>query len=256
MSRGRKILVGVFTAIAMTCGLLAWFVNWSNSDSGQQTLREVETQQAVASATAESISATATAEVAHAEEIISDAELIYENTFEDGVKILTPSGEEIEPYYRNGIPEVTVAFNGFTLLPISENLDGFIAELDCMASGAFCGIAYNITLDSEGNTRFFASGVGDSSQYFFDDLSTPVSSTTWKQKSFAPSSAGGFLNRLRVERFNQAMRFYVNGKLMDERVIDKPEGASGDVALYFGKATGKSGIQYVQFDNFRVWKLP
>lgn len=256
MPRGRKILIGVFAAIALICGLFAWFVNWSNSDAGQQAFREAETQQAVASATAESISAAATAAAAHAEEQMANAELIYENTFEEGGKILTPEGVDLEPYYRNGVPEITVAFNGFTLLPIDEPLDGFAAELDCLASGAFCGIAYNIIVDSEGKTRFFASGVGDSSQYFFDDLSGAASSTTWKQKSFAPPSADGFLNRLRVERFGQAMRFYVNGQLMDERLIDSPEAVPGDVALYFGKASGESGIQYVQFDSFRVWKLP
>ncbi|MFN8433693.1 MAG: hypothetical protein U0V18_06720 [Anaerolineales bacterium] len=52
------------------------------------------------------------------------------------------------------------------------------------------------------------------------------------------------------------MRLYVNGELMEERFLDNPAIVSGDVGFYFGKASDESGIQTVQFDNFRVWELP
>jgi len=60
-----------------------------------------------------------------------------------------------------------------------------------------------------------------------------------------------------MERFGQVMRLYVNGELMEERLLNNPKIASGDVSFYFGKASEESGgIQVVQFDNFRVWELP
>jgi hypothetical protein len=267
MSRGKKIAIGFAIVFILLCLAVIAFVNWSNSDAGQAAFREVETQQSITSATAAieataqaktdaSAAATATAVMAAVDDRMQNMTLVYENTFEEGLPILTPSGEDLEPYYRDGIPELIVAWNGSTILPIGKTLTDFVAEVDCAANGAFCGIAYNYTVDGEGKSRYFASGIGNADTFFFDDRYAKLPSSNWDRKNFAPSPAEGFLHRIRVERFGQVLRLFVNGDLMEERLLNYPEAASGDVGFYFGKASDESGIQTVQMDNFRVWELP
>ncbi len=260
MSRGVKIAIGIVVIIICLCGAVLLFVNWANSDEGQAAMNEVSTQQAIESATAvvatQQASGTATATWSEIEARLQNLTLVYENTFEEGTPIVNKFGEDLEPYYRDGIPEIIVAWNGFTILPSGKDLGDFVAEVDCMTNGAFCGIAYNIVSESAEKEIFFASGIGTADQYFFDDRYASLPSSIWKSKNFPPSPAEGFLHRLRLERFGQVMRFYVNGELMEERLLDYPEAVSGDVGFYFGKASDESGIQTVQFDNFRVWELP
>ncbi len=260
MSTGRKIAIGVVVLFVCLCVAAIAFVNWSNSDKAQAEFKAIDTQQAIESATAviatQQASGTATAVWSEIEARLQNTTLVYENTFEEGTLIVNKFGEDLEPYYRDGIPEVIVSWNGFTILPSEKNLSDFVAEVDCMTNGAFCGIAYNIISDSADKEIFFASGIGTTDQYFFDNHYASLPSSTWKHKNFAPSSAEGFLHHLRLERFGQVMRFYVNGELMEERLLDYPEAVSGDVGFYFGKASDESGIQTVQFDNFRVWELP
>ncbi len=260
MSRRVKIIIGVVGFFVLLCGAFMLFVNWANSDEGQAAMNEVSTQQAIESATAvvatQQASGTATATWSEIEARLQNATLIYENTFDEGNPIPVPGGDPLEPYYRDGIPELTIAFNSTLILPIEQTVNDFVAEVDCMASGAFCGIAYDITSDSSGKQSYYASGVGDADRYFFDNFYKSLPSITWNGENFPPSPAEGFLNRIRVERFAQVMRFYVNGQLMEERLLDAPGSASGDVGFYFGKASDESGIQYIQFDNFRVWALP
>lgn len=260
MSRGVKIAIGIVVVIICLCGAGMLFVNWANSDEGQAAMNEISTQQAVASATGavqtQQASGTATAAWSEIESRLQNLTLVYENTFEEGTPIVNKFGEDLEPYYREGIPEIIVAWNGYTILPIGKDLGDFVAEVDCMANGAFCGIAYNITSDSSDKEKYFASGIGTADRFFFSDLYASLPSTNWDGKNFAPSPAEGFLHRVRVERFGQVMRLYVNGELMEERLLNYPEAVSGDVGFYFGKASDESGIQTVQFDNFRVWELP
>lgn len=267
MSRGVKITIGIVVIIICLCGAVMLFVNWANSDEGQAAMDEVSTQQAVASATAAmeataqaqaeaNSAATAAAVMATVNERMQNMTLVHENTFEEGTPIVNKFGEDLEPYYRDGIPEIIVPWNGSTILFNNLNLTDFVAEVDCANNGAYCGIAYNYQDNGEERSQYFASGIGKADTYFFDDLYASLPSFNWERKNFAPSPAEGFLHRIRVERFGQVMRLYVNGELMEERLLNYPEAVSGDVGFYFGKASDESGIQTVQFDNFRVWELP
>ena len=260
MSRGVKIAIGIVILLVLLCGAFMLFVNWSNSEEGQAAMNEVSTQQAIESATAavqmQQASGTATATWSDIEARLANAALVHENTFEEGVPLINSFGEDLEPFYRNGIPEIIVPWNGSTTLRINMDLTDFVAEVDCAANDAFCGIAYNYTVDTSGKSRYFASGIGNADTYFFDNLYASLPSFNWERKNFAPSPAEGFLHRIRVERFGQILRLCVNGDLMEERLLDYPEAVSGDVGFYFGKASSESGIQTVQFDNFRVWELP
>jgi hypothetical protein len=236
------------------------FVNWANSDETQAEFKAIDTQQAIDNATAvvatQQASGTATTTWSEIEARLQNLTLVYENTFEEGTPIVNKFGEDLEPYYRDGIPEIIVPWNGSTILFNNLNLTDFVAEVDCANNGTYCGIAYNYKDNGEERSQYFASGIGAADTYFFDDLYASLPSSNWKRKNFAPSTAEGFLHRIRVERFGQVMRLYVNGELMEERLLTAPEAVSGDVAFYFGKAGSESGIQTVQFDNFRVWELP
>lgn len=260
MSRGVKITIGIVVVIVLFCGAVMLFVNWANSDEGQAAMNEVSTQQAVASATSavqtQQASGTATATWSDIEARLQNMVLVHENTFEEGTPLVNSFGEDLEPFYRDGIPEITIPWNSSTTLPIEKQLTDFVAEVDCMASGAFCGIAYNITINSEGKKDYYASGIGNADNFFFDNFYASLPSSTWERENFPPSPAEGFLHHLRLERFGQVMRFYVNGQLMEERLLTDPKAVPGDVAFYFGKANSETGIQYIQMDNFRVWELP
>lgn len=266
MSRGKKILIGVIIIIVLLCGAFMLFVNWTNSEEGQAAMNEVGTKQAIESATAAveataqaqanaNANATATANMETIDERMQNLTLVYENTFDEGKPILTPNGNDVEPYYRDGIPEVIVPWNGSVILPAGQTFTDFVAEVDCMTNGTFCGIAYNISNNSD-KQQYFASGIGNAEKFFFTDIYSHFSSTNWDGANFPPSPAASFLNRVRVERFGQVMRFYVNGELMEERILNDPAPVPGDVGFYFGKASDDSGIQTVQFDNFRVWQIP
>lgn len=260
MSRGVKIAIGIVVVFVLLCGSFMLFVNWANSDEGQAAMNEISTQQAIESATAavqvQRASGTATAQWSEIDALLANASLIHEDTFDEGTPIITPQGEDLEPYYRDGIPEIIVPWNGSIILPIGKVLTDFAAEVDCAANGTFCGIAYSYNVGSDGKSRYFASGIGNADKFFFDDLYASLPSFNWDGKNFPPSPADGFLHRIRVERFGQVMRLYVNGELMEERLLPYPEAVSGDVGFYFGKASSETGIQTLQFDNFRVWELP
>ena len=260
MSRGVKIAIGIVVVLVCLCGAGMLFVNWANSEETQAEFKAIDTQQAIDSATAvvatQQASGTATATWSEINERMQNMTLVHENTFEEGTPLVNEFGEDLEPYYRDGIPEVIVAWNGSTILFSNLNLTDFVAEVDCANNGTFCGIAYNYKDNGEERSQYFASGIGRADTYFFDDLYASLPSSNWDGKNFAPSPAEGFLHRVRVERFGQVMRLYVNAELMEERILDNPEIVSGDVGFYFGKASSESGIQTVQFDNFRVWELP
>ena len=260
MSRGVKIAIGIVVVLVCLCGAVMLFVNWANSEETQAKFKAIDTQQAIDNATAvvatQQAAGTATATWSEINKRMQNMTLVYENTFEEGTPLVNEFGEDLEPYYRDGIPEVIVAWNGSTILFSNLNLTDFVAEVDCANNGTFCGIAYNYKDNGEERSQYFASGIGRADTYFFDDLYASLPSSNWDGKNFAPSPAEGFLHRVRVERFGQVMRLYVNGELMEERLLDYPEAVSGDVGFYFGKASSESGIQTVQFDNFRVWELP
>lgn len=260
MSRGVKIAIGIVVVLICLCGAVMLFVNWANSEETQAEFQAIDTQQAIDNATAvvvtQQAAGTATAVWSEIEARMQNMTLVHENTFEEGTPLVNEFGEDLEPYYRDGIPEVIVAWNGYTIFFSDLNLTDFVAEVDCANNGTFCGIAYNYKDNGEERSQYFASGIGAADRFFFDDLYASLPSSNWDAKNFAPSPAEGFLHRVRVERFGQVMRLFVNGELMEERLLDNPEIVSGDVGFYFGKASSESGIQTVQFDNFRVWELP
>ena len=123
MSRGVKIVIGVVVVLVCLCGAGMLFVNWANSDEGQ--------------------AATATAVMATVNERMQNMTLVHENTFEEGTPIVNKFGEDLEPYYLDGIPRIIVPWNGSTILFNNLNLTDFVAEVDCANNGAYCGIAYN-----------------------------------------------------------------------------------------------------------------
>lgn len=267
MSRGKKIVIGIIGLLVLLCGAFMLFVNWANSDEGQAAMNEVSTKQAIESATANAqatiqaeadakAAATATAVMTAINERMQNMTLVHENTFEEGAPLLNEFGEDLEPYYRDGIPELIIPWNGSTILPIGMNLTDFVAEVDCEANGTFCGIAYSYTTDSEGKNHYFASGIGRADTFFFEDLYAKVPSFNWDHKNFAPSTSKEFLHHIRVERFGKVLRLYVNDELMEERILNYPEAVSGDVGFFFGKASNDTGIQTLRMDNFRVWELP
>ena len=260
MSNGRKIAIGVVVLFVCLCVAAIAFVNWSNSDETQAEFKAIDTQQAIDNATAvvatQQASGTATAVWSEIEARMQTMTLVYENIFEEGTPLINEFGEDLDPYYRDGIPEVIIPWNGYSILSSNLNLTDFVAEVDCANNGTFCGIAYNYKDNDEERSQYFASGIGQADTYFFDDLYASLPSSNWDRKDFDPSPADGSLHRVRVERFGQVMRLYVNAELMEERILDNPEIVSGDVGFYFGKASSESGIQTVQFDNFRVWELP
>lgn len=260
MTRGKKIVIGIIASAVVLCVLFVWFVNWSNSDAGQATLHEVETQQAIESATAvvaqANASGTATAVMSHVEVRLSNAKLVFEENFDEGSEFIKKNHEGDEPYFRDGLPEFIVAWNGYRIWRIDQKLTDFVAELDCWTNGAFCGIAYNIT-QGDSFDSFYASSIGTSDTCIFDDHTSSFASTHSSYCNFPPSTTTGFTHHLRVEKFGSNLRFYVNGQLMDERILDNLATQPSTVGFYFGKATSESGgIQTVHVDSFKVWELP
>lgn len=267
MSLGKKVVIGIVVFFLIVCGLMAWFVNWSNSDAGQAAFREVETQQAYASATAAVIetqnayaNATSTAVMALVDARIQNAQLVFEEDFsnEDSAFIKANAGD-FDPFFKDGTAEMILPWNGSYTWALPNDFTDFVAEVECYTTNdAFCGVAYGIH-KKEGNPErsyFYASGIGTADVYFFDDLTTGFSSSKYMRKNFADSPTDDFTHRVRVEKFGANMRLYVNGQLMDERVLESSDALTGKVGFYFGKATNESGIQTVTVSSFKVWELP
>lgn len=268
MSRGKKTAIGIIGAFVLLCGAFMLFVNWSNSDSGQAAMNEVGTKQAIESAAANAqatldagaaanASGTATAVMTGIDARIQNAQLIFEDGLDEGSPFIKANMDGGDLSYENGIAKIYFAFSGFDYLQINKSLSDFIAEADCAVygKGVFCGFAYGIN-ESGKFPKYYASVISGSYKCGFFNHAANLPSDKYMNCNY-PQSTTAKLQRLRLEKFGGNIRFYVNGELMDERVLENNEYLSGDAGLYYGRAGGEnSELNDVYLDNFKVWEIP
>ena len=231
----RYLIIAAIGMFFLCCISVVLFVNWSNQP--------------------ENVAADLAARTAEAFQNATQTAQAVQNA-----AAATQEMQQITARLSDGYPDIDVPFNADHIWPVGKELGDFVAEVDCepAGEGAFCGIAYGLhSKDGNPNGIFSASFTGSGGRCGFAD-STGNFSTTKDWDCAAPQSpAAGTLNRLRVERFGQHLRFYVNGQLMDDRVVTSQETSGGGVGLYFGRAsTNNSGVFHVMVDNFKVWELP
>jgi hypothetical protein len=256
MSKGKKILIGVIGALVVLCGLFMAFVSWANSDAGQATFKEVGTKNAIESATAAvqnaRVAGTATAEAQVLNERIRNAQLVFEESFSEGSAFIAANNGDNPIHFSDGIPEIRARIDVWKSGKVVKD---FIAEVDCATSGdgTFCGIAYGVH-----QNFYYASYIQAGERCGFDDRTSSFSTSKSWSCNYPPSPTTPGINRARVERFGQTMRFYVNGGLMDERVLDNAESQTGDVGLFLGQFNmgDASALDYVKVDSFKIWKMP
>jgi hypothetical protein len=263
MSKGKKIALGVIGALVVLCGLFMAFVSWANSDAGQATFKEVETKNAIEAATVavqntqgaqatSNAAGTATAEMQSVGARIQNAQLVFDESFDEGSAFIAANIGGKRIYFRDGIPEISA---GIDVWKSGKVVKDFVAEVDCATSGAgtFCGIAYGVNQDF-----YYASYIQAGEHCGFDDRTSSFSNSRSWPCSYPSSPTTPGINRVRLERFGKNMRFYVNGGLMDERVLDNTESQTGDVGLYLGQFDmGDAGaLDYVKVDSFKIWEMP
>jgi hypothetical protein len=268
MSRGKKILIGVIVLLVLFCGAFMLFVNWANSDSGQQTFKEVETRQAIESATAavqstqDAVAAanaagTTTAVMAAIDNRLQNAQLVYEEGLDEGSPLIAENIKDFDLSFEDGVATIWLPWDGSSVWEIGKELTDFAAEMDCIGygSGVYCGFAYGIHHNND-KTNFYASVISGSASCGFFDFTTNFTRSNYDYCNY-PHSSESFLQHLRLEKFGSNIRFYVNGKLMDESILEKADFLSGGFALFFGRAGGESSeINQVHLDNLKVWELP
>ena len=268
MSRGKKIIIGIIGTLVLLCGAFMLFVNWSNSDSGQAAMNEVGTKQAIESATANAqstldaaaaanASGTATAAMAGIDARIQNAQVIFEDGLDEGSPFITKNMDGGDLSYEDGVAKIYFAFGGFDYLKIDKDVTDFIAEADCApyGEGVFCGFAYGIN-ESGKFPKYYASVISGSYKCGFFDHAADLPSDKYFNCNY-PQSTTGKLQHLRLEKFGSNFRFYVNGELLDERVLENQDYLSGSVGLYYGRAGGEnSELNDIYIDNFKVWEIP
>jgi hypothetical protein len=260
----RNFMLAVI-GLLVGCGLaVALFVNWANQPENQAAALAARTaeanQNATQSAQLAQDTAAATEEMQQIAARLAQAKPVFHETFEANSPFLTQNLGDLSVSMRAGIPAIAVPFNRTNFWMIGQELGDFVAELDCepAGDGTFCGVAFGLNpKDTHPNGTFYASFTGSGGRCgFADNTGSFIVSRDW---DCAPpkSPAAGFLNRLRVERFGPHLRFYVNGQLMDERVLPADNARSGGVGLYFGcSGDCQSGVFHVLVDTFNVWELP
>lgn len=268
MTRGKKIIFGLVGAFVLLCGAFMAFVNWSNSDAGQASLNETGTQQAAESATANTqatmdaaaasnASGTATAVMAGVDARIQNAQIVFEDGLDEGSPFITSNIDGGDLRYEDGVAKIYFAFGGFDYLNIGKQMTDFIAEADCTTygEGVFCGFAYSI--DENGKyPAYYASVISGAYKCGFFDHTISLPSDSRFNCNY-PQSTTTKLQHLRLEKFGANIRFYVNGTLLDERILENNEALSGDVGMYYGRSGGEqSDLNDVYIDNFKVWELP
>jgi hypothetical protein len=268
MSRGKKIVIGIVGTLVVLCGLFMWFVNWSNSDSGQATLNEVGKRQAIEGATANAQSTadvvasanaagTATAVMAGIDARMQNAKLIFEDGLDEGSPFIAANIKDYNLKFEDGAATIRLTWNGDVLWESGKEVTDFIAELDCAnyGDGINCGFAYGIHHDRD-YTHYYASVIAGGYKCGFFDMTTNFSAANYPYCNY-PHSKESWLQHLRLEKFGANIRFYVNGQLMDQRVLEDPKFLSGGVALLIGRAGGEqSEMNEVRIDNFKVWEIP
>ncbi len=268
MSTWKKIAIGIIGALVVLCGLFMWFVSWANSDAGQATFKEVETRQAIESATANAQSTkdaiaasnaagTATAIMAGIDERIKNAKLIYEEELDEGSPFIAANIKDYDLTFEEGAATVSLPWSGNFVWESGKEVTDFIAELDCAnyGRGISCGFAYGIHKD--GNiSRYYASTISGSANCGFFDMTTNFS-VSYSPYCAYPLAKQTRLQHLRLEKFGANVRLYVNDKLMDERILEDPKFQTGEVGLLIGRSGGEqSEMNEVRIDHFKIWELP
>jgi hypothetical protein len=248
---------GAGLLLLICCVAGALLINWANRPESQAAFAATDAAQATAQAAS---GATATADAQALATRLASAQPIFQETFAADSPFLKANLGGLSLYMRDGVPEITLAFAADHLWPSGQSAADFVAELDCspVGDGTFCGIAYGVALkDAQAHPKdaFYASYIGPGGSCGFSDQTGGLSSDKVWSCNPPASPAAAPLQRLRVERAGQQVRFYVNNQLMDQRQLTA--GPGQDVAVYFGRASGdSSGIATVQLDNFNIWKLP
>ena len=260
----RIMIITVIGVLLVCCISVALFVNWDNQPenvaAAVQRHATQTAQGALDAAATNTTNAAATQEMQSITERLKKANPVFAETFDANSAFLKQNTGSLSITMNDGVPDILLPFNGDNVWPVGKDLKDFVAEVDCApaGNGTFCGIAYDIhPKDQQPNGTFYGSYTSYGGNCGFDDLTGSFSvSKSW---SCTPpqSPAAGSLNRLRVERFGQHLRFYVNGQLMDERLLTGDYASGGDVGLYFGRASDNSGgDSNVMVDNLKVWALP
>ena len=255
------LAAGAGALLLICCVAGALFLSWANRPENQAAFNATDTAQAVqqaASAAASAATGTAGAQALTTQ--LAGAQPVFQEAFAADSPFLKANLGDLSLYMRDGVPEITLAFAAGHLWPSGQSVADFVAELDCspLGEGAFCGLAYGLA-PKDGSAHpqdvFYASYIGPGGSCGFTDQTGSFSSDKLWTCNPPASPAAPPLQRLRVERAGQQLRFYVNGQLMDQRQLSAGPGQG--VAVYFGRASGNStGIATVQLDNFNLWKLP
>ena len=258
----RIIVIAVIGMLVVCCISVVLFVNWDNQPenvaAAVQRHATQTAQGALDAAATNTTNAAATQEIQQINDRLKKASPVFSETFENNSPFLKQNIGDLTFSANDGYPDISIPFNGYYIWPVGKDLHDFVAELDCAPAGdgSFCGIAYGLQpKDQKPNSLFYASTSRSGGECGFDDDTGSFSvSKSWS--CAAPQSpAAGFMNRLRVERFGTHLRFYVNGQLMDDRVL--PAAQTGGVGLYLGRSSeNNSGEFHVMVDNFKVWELP
>ena len=256
----RNLIIAALGLLFLCCICGALFVAWANQPENVAASLATRTAEAYQNATqtaaAKTANAAATQEIAQ----IAKSSPVFSETFEENSAFLKQNIGSLSMTMNGGVPDVLLPFNADNIWPIGKQVKDFVAEVDCQAigTGTYCGIAYGLhAKDQKPNSLFYASFTGAGGLCGFLDETGGFSTTKSWSCNPPESTAGGGLNRLRVERFGQHLRFYVNGQMMDDRVLSSPEASGGDVGLYFGRSSETSGGDtHVMFDNLKVWSLP
>lgn len=260
-SPARKIIIGTFSLLLVCVVSFMLFINWANQPENVQASLEMRTQEAIQATQDAQIKAnadaTATAVMAQIDERLSNASLVFEENFDTDSAFLAQNAGDQSLYMEDDMPKISLSFPGFRIWQTDREMGDFAAELDCEAAGegSFCGLAYGIQ-KTEPNL-FYASYISSGGYCGFDDHTSAIFSSKGWYCNPPASPAAAFLSRLRVERFGLNLRFYVNGKLMDERILSNEEARRGSVGVYTGRqGSDNSGIFYVRLDHFSLWELP
>lgn len=251
----------IFFCICLLCVSFMIFVNWSNSDEGQATFREVETREAATAAAEATIqtsaNATATATWATINERIKNAQVVFEDSLEEGSPFIDANIKDKSIRFEKDSAVISLPWDGFSVWSINQTLTDFIAEMDCSngSDSISCGFAYSLQ-HKDGKSYYYASTLSGTYNCGFFDFTADFTHSNILGCDY-PRNKSSFLQHIRLEKFGANIRFFVNDKLAEQRTIEKQDFLSGEFGLVFGRAGGEqSDPNRVYISNLKVWKLP
>ncbi|MFN8412338.1 MAG: hypothetical protein U0Z26_08120 [Anaerolineales bacterium] len=264
MQKRTKIIIGIIVGILVLiciCGIV--FIQSSNTPEAQATTLARYTAEAAQATTdanqAADAAVTSTAEAQLLQARMDNAEVVFEDTFDENSPFLRKISATDSYYMRDGTPEFSPAFTNYHLYPVGINVSDFIAELDCKPTSgeAYCGIAFAVKqIDPQVSFPdfFYAAYLASSGRCGTDDLTGSYSVSKSATCTVSSTSGNSLFDRLRIERIGQHVKIYKNGELVKEVTLDNPEAASGDIGLYFG-TTSNEGISSLEVDNLKIWAV-